>query len=133
MLINVGCLLAAQGAVRTLVPRRLAAFVPKVTQHSVPPAIAVVTVGTVKFPGERVVQRVPFPRELPRMRDTKIVESVTYKTSYHGKDRKPALILAESFLEHRLTIETQKTGNTGDHAKQDISVGIEYIDQCEQY
>ena len=126
MLINVGRLLAAQGAVRTLVPRRLAAFVSKVTQHSVPPAIAVVTVGTVKFPGERVVQRVPFPRELPRMRDTKIVESVTYKTSYHGKDRKPTPILAESFLEHRLTIETQKTrGNTGDHAKQDISLGIE--------
>ena len=111
MLINVGCLLAAHGAVRTLIPRRLATLVPKVTQHSVSPAIAVVTVGTVKFSGERVVQLVPFPRVLPRMRDTEeIVESVTYKTSYHGQVRKLALIPANSFLQHRLTIGTQTRG-----------------------
>lgn len=102
MLINVGRLLAAQGAVRALVPRRLAALVSKMTQHGVPPPVSVVTVWTVKFPGERVVQHVPSSRVLPRVSDKRgvvvvvmvvvvvvvvvVVESVTYKTSYHGQD-----------------------------------------------
>lgn len=96
MLINVGRLLAAQGAVRALVPRRLAALVSKVAQHSVPPPVSVVTVWTVKFAGERVVQHVPSSRVLPRVSDKRgmvvvvvvvvVVESVTYKTSYHGQD-----------------------------------------------
>lgn len=52
MLINVGRLLAAQSAVRTLVPRRFAALVSKMAQHSIPPPVSVITVWTVKFPGE---------------------------------------------------------------------------------
>lgn len=87
MLINVRCLLAAQCAVRTLVPRRLAAFVSKVTQHCVSPAVAVVTVRTVKFPGIRVVQRVHYLRELPRARGAKVTGPATYKTSYQSQDR----------------------------------------------
>lgn len=107
MLINVGRLLAAQSAVRTLVPRRFAALVSKMAQHSIPPPVSVITVWTVKFPGERVVQHVPSSRVLPRMSDKRgvvmmmvvmlvmvivivvvvvVVESVTYKTSYYGQD-----------------------------------------------
>lgn len=108
MLINIGRLLAAQGAVGTLVSRRLAALVSEMAQHGVPPPVSVVTVWTVKFPGERIVQHVPSSRVLPRVSDkggvvvvvavvvvvvlvvvvvvVVGVESVTYKTSYHGQD-----------------------------------------------
>lgn len=64
MLINVGRLLAAELAVRAFVPRRLSALVPKVAQHSVPSAVAVFTLRTVKFPGVWVVHRLPFARTL---------------------------------------------------------------------
>lgn len=111
MLINVGRLLAAQSAVRTLVPRRFAALVSKMAQHSIPSPVSVITIWTVKFPGKRVVQHVPSSRVLPRMSDKRgvvmmmvvmlvvmlvvvivivvvvvVVESVTYKTSYYGQD-----------------------------------------------
>lgn len=92
MLINVRCLLAAQRAIRALVSRRLAAFVSKVAQHSVSPAVPVVTVRTVKFPGVSTVQGVPYLRELPRTRRAVIAGPATYKTSHQGQDRQPATV-----------------------------------------
>lgn len=61
VLINVRGLLAAEIAVRALIPGRFAALVPVMTEHGVPSAVTVVAVGTVELAGVRIVLYVPFP------------------------------------------------------------------------
>lgn len=110
VLVHVGRLLAAELAVRTLVPRRLAALVPKVTQHRVPPSVAVVTLRTVKFPCTRVVQHVPSLRELSQV----ITEPATYKTSCQSQstsDCQP--ILGQHRLDKREGREIRWSGWKG--------------------
>jgi len=64
VLINVRGLLAAEVAVRTLVPRCLAAFVSVVAEHGIPSAVAIVAIGAVVLARVRVVLYVPFPHVL---------------------------------------------------------------------
>lgn len=59
VLINVRGLLAAEIAVRTLVPRCLATLVSVVAEHGIPSTIAVVAIRTVVLARVRVVLYVP--------------------------------------------------------------------------
>lgn len=60
MLINVRGLLAAEIAVRALIPGRFAALVPVMTEHRVPSAVTIVAIGAVELAGIRIVLYVPF-------------------------------------------------------------------------
>lgn len=90
MLINVRGLLAAEIAVRALIPGRFAALVPVMTEHGVPSAVTVVAIGTVELAGVRIELYVPFlrARVLLSARDVKPHESATYKRSCHGQHRR---------------------------------------------
>jgi len=85
VLINIRGLLAAEIAVRALIPGRFAALVPVMTEHGVPSAVTVVAIGTVKLAGVRIVLCVPFLRVLLPMHDMKFHGSATYKKSCHGQ------------------------------------------------
>lgn len=86
MLINIRGLLAAEVAVRALIPGRFAALVPEMTEHRVPPAVTVVAIGTVEFAGVRIVLCIPFLHVFPA-RVVKLHGSATYKRSCHGQHR----------------------------------------------
>lgn len=81
MLINVRSLLAAEIAVRALIPGRFAAFVPEMTEHRVPPAVTVVAIGTVKLAGVRIVLCVPFLHVFLPACIVRFHGSATYKRS----------------------------------------------------
>lgn len=88
VLINVRGLLAAEIAVRTLIPGRFAALVPVMTEHGVPSAVTVVAIGTVELAGVRIVLCVPFPPVLLPVHDMKLHGPATYKRSCHGQHRR---------------------------------------------
>lgn len=83
VLVNVRGLLAAEGAIGTLVPGRFAALVPEVAEHGVAPAVTVVALGTVELAGVQVVLRVL--RVLLHLHGVKLGVPATYKRSCHGQ------------------------------------------------
>lgn len=87
MLVNVRGLLAAEIAVRALIPGRFAALVPEMAEHRVPPAVTVVAIGTVELAGVQIVLSVPFLRVFLPVHDMKFHGSATYKRSCHGQHR----------------------------------------------
>lgn len=88
VLINVRGLLAAEIAVRALIPRRFATLVPVMAEHGVPSAVTVVAIGTVEFAGDRIVLYVPFLTRsvlLPARDGMMLHGPATYKRSCHGQ------------------------------------------------
>lgn len=88
VLIDVRGLLAAEVAIRALVPGRFPALVPVVAEHGVPSAVAVVTIRTVELAGVRVVLlHVSFLRVLFPAHGEKIEKPSTYKKWCHSQHR----------------------------------------------
>lgn len=90
VLVNVGGLLAAEGAVGTLVPGRFAALVPIVADHGVVSAVAVVAIGAMILARARIELRVPLLRVADLLQQAyraKLDDSATYKRSCQGQHR----------------------------------------------
>lgn len=98
VLIDVRGLLAAEIAVRALVPGRFPALVPEVAEHGVPSAVAVVTIRTVELAGVRVVLLYVTSLRVPlQARGEKLEKPSTYKKSCHGQHRRSSDSVSPAF------------------------------------